>query len=36
VVEYEDLVAQHRQAVQVLGPLVMLDGRDRGLQMRHV
>ena len=32
VVEREDLVAQHRQPVEVLGPLVVLDGGDRRLQ----
>ena len=32
VVEHEHLVAQHRQPVEVLGPLLVRDGRDRRLQ----
>ena len=36
VVEREHLIAQHREAVEILGPLVMLDGRDRRLQGRDV
>ena len=36
VVEHEHLVAQHRQPVQVLGALVVLDGRDRRLKPGHV
>ena len=36
VVEREHLIAQHRQAVEVLGALVVLDRRDRGLQRRDV
>ena len=36
VVEREDLLAEHRQAVQVLGPLLMRDRRDVCLQPRDV
>ena len=36
VVEHEDLVAQHRQPIEVFGPLVVLNGGDRGLQPRDV
>ena len=32
VVEHEDLVAQYRKPIEVLGPLVMLDGCDGGLE----
>ena len=36
VVEREHLVAQHREAVEVLGSLLVLDRRDRRLQPRDV
>ena len=36
VIEDEDLVAQHRQAIEIVGPLVMRDARDRRLQLRDV
>ena len=36
VVEREHLVAQHREPVEVLGPLVVLDRRDRRLQRGDV
>ena len=36
VVEGEHLVAQHRQPVEVLGSFLVLDGRDRRLQLGHV
>ena len=36
VVEGEDLLAQHRQPVEVVGPLVVLDGGHRRLQPRDV
>ena len=32
VVEHEHLIAQHRQAIEIVGPLLMRDGRDRRLQ----
>ena len=36
VVEHEGLLAQHREAVEVLGPLMMGDRDNRCLQPRHV
>ena len=36
VIEHEHLIAQHRQAVEVLGTLVMGDAGDRRLQARDV
>ncbi len=36
VVEHEHLLAQHRQAVQPLGPLLVGDGRHRRLEPGHV
>jgi len=36
VVEREDLLAQHRQPIEVLGPLVVLDGGHRRLQAGDV
>ena len=36
VVEHEDLVAQHGQAIQILGTLVVCDRGHRRLQPRHV
>ena len=36
VVEHEDLVAQHRQAIEIVGALVVRDRRDRRLQPRDV
>ncbi len=36
VVEHEDLIAQHREAVEVFGPLMMSDRDNRCLQPRHV
>ena len=36
VVQREDLLAQHRQPVEELGPLVVLDSGHRGLQARHM
>ena len=36
VVEHEDLVAQHGQAVEVFRPLLVGDRRHRGLEARHV
>ena len=36
VVQDEDLVPQHREPVEVLGPLLVGDGGDRGLQAGHV
>src|SRR5438876_468052 len=36
MVEDEDLVAEYRETVQVVGPLLMRDGDDGSLQTRHV
>ena len=36
VVEHEDLVAQHGEPVEVVGPLLVRDGGDGGLQLRDV
>ena len=36
VVEDEDLVAQHREPIEIVGALVVRDGRDRGEQPRDV
>ena len=36
VIEHEHLIAQHREPIEVLGPLVVRDGRDRRLQPRDV
>ena len=36
VVEREHLIAQHREPVEVLGPFVVLDRRDRRLQRGDV
>ncbi len=32
VIEHEHLVAQHREAIEIVGALVVRDGRDRGLE----
>jgi hypothetical protein len=32
VVEHEDLIAQHREPIEVLGPLLMSNGRHGGLE----
>ena len=36
VIEHEDLVAQHRQPIEIVWTLVMGDGGDRGQERRHV
>jgi hypothetical protein len=36
VIEHEHLVAEHRQAIEILGTLLVRDGRHRCLQVRHV
>ena len=36
VVEHEDLISQHRQPVEVVGPFLMSDRRDRRLQLRDM
>ena len=36
VVQHEHLIAQHGQAVEILGALHVLDGSDGCLQLRHV
>ena len=36
MIEHEHLIAQHREAIEIVGPLVMRDRRDRGLQARDV
>ncbi len=36
VIQHEDLVAQHRQPIEIVGTLVMGDGGDRSQQRGHV
>ncbi len=36
VVQHEDLIAEHGQAIEIFRPFLMRDGRDGCLQPRHV